>query len=313
MVKVSVLMAVYNGEEFIEEAIDSVLSQTYKNIELIICNDGSTDRTVEILERYSLNFGTIECLSSEHKGKVNAFNMAYSASKGDVVCFLAHDDVLLPDSIEKRVSSIQRGYEAVYHNGFLCDENLVKGREIFKNAKTLSWNKNRKHVCRSNLIPGGLIMVQKDLAEKIFPIPITLEFEDWWICFNSLYLTNEIFYIPEPLFLYRLHKNNACFTGLDNAKYDSGMIKDWIRHKEFYDQILAKINSWPLAPDEKKFVTRSITMNKLIIERTIRKKISLPTFEVIQSLGFMKYIQSQALVFDKGYLFQQFCEFIFNS
>src|SRR6056297_1908262 len=124
MQKVSILMAVYNGEKFIEEAIESVINQTYSNIELIICDDGSNDLTPEILSRYESR-NKIKVIYEKHRGKVAAFNSAFfNADKESSVCLFAHDDVLLPDSIQKRVQALQNGAKVAYQNSYICDENL---------------------------------------------------------------------------------------------------------------------------------------------------------------------------------------------
>ena len=103
---VSILMTVFNEEKYISEAIESTIKQTYSNIELIIIDDGSTDKTVEIIKKY-LDNNKIRFYQPGKVGKVAAFNLAFSKSKGDFICFFAGDDILLKNSIEKRVAPIK--------------------------------------------------------------------------------------------------------------------------------------------------------------------------------------------------------------
>ena len=102
---VSILMPVFNEQKYISEAIDSVLSQTYSDFELIIIDDGSIDKTAEIIKSYKdkrINF-----LQPGKIGKVAAFNLAFANSKGDFICLFAGDDILPKDSIKKRIDKIK--------------------------------------------------------------------------------------------------------------------------------------------------------------------------------------------------------------
>src|SRR5690554_2947106 len=90
--KFSVLVPAYNVEDYVFETIESVLNQTYRNWEMIIVNDGSTDKTKKILERYAKKDKRIELINQENKGLLMARRIAISKSKGDYICFLDSDD-----------------------------------------------------------------------------------------------------------------------------------------------------------------------------------------------------------------------------
>lgn len=100
--KVSIIMPVYNGSKYVKEAIDSALSQTYKNIEIIVVNDGSTDdgKTDKILLSYG---DKIKYYKKENGGVSTALNMAINNSNGEYISWLSHDDVYYPDKIEKQI------------------------------------------------------------------------------------------------------------------------------------------------------------------------------------------------------------------
>lgn len=113
---VSICIPSYNAEHFIAEAIQSALNQTYNNIELVICDDVSTDDSWEIIDRFSDNrinkFRNIENL-----GLVGNFRKVISKSKGKYITFLCNDDILHPDSIRKLVEVLERDVELAFAFG----------------------------------------------------------------------------------------------------------------------------------------------------------------------------------------------------
>jgi len=293
-------MAVYNGENYLKAALDSLLTQTYKDIEIVICNDGSTDSTSVILKQYQ-NLESVKIIDAPHHGMVHAFNKAYAASTGDVICFLAHDDVLPPDSLQQRISEINQGAAAVYCNGYVCDAELQIISKIFSKNRSLSWKKDKQKICRNNPIPGALMMVREEIAEKIFPIPEDLAFEDWWAVLNTLYYAGEIFYIDQPLFLYRTHaKNDSGWQSETN--FNESLKKDWTRHGNYYDVLFNLISNWDLPLHEKKCLQEVILTNKHVVEKTLKNQFSLPTYTIVKDLGIVKYLYSQAVILNKGYI-----------
>jgi glycosyltransferase involved in cell wall biosynthesis len=102
--RVSCIIAVYNGDSYLHEAIESVLSQTYSNMELIVVNDGSTDRTAEVIGRYG---GRIRALHQENRGVSVARNRGVEMSTGELLCFLDADDVFDVRKTEVQVDVLQ--------------------------------------------------------------------------------------------------------------------------------------------------------------------------------------------------------------
>lgn len=102
MTKVSVIMPVYNGEKYLDEAIESILSQSYKDFEFIILDDGSTDSSPEIISRYYDS--RIKLISLKHVGLVSALNEGIKKSTGEYILRCDSDDVSMPDRISTQVS-----------------------------------------------------------------------------------------------------------------------------------------------------------------------------------------------------------------
>ena len=104
---VSVVIPAYNSEDYISEAIESVLAQTYKNIELIIVNDGSTDTTLDVINKYAEGDSRIIILDKENGGVSSARNLGFSVAKGDYIALLDSDDICSVDRIEKQIHAMQ--------------------------------------------------------------------------------------------------------------------------------------------------------------------------------------------------------------
>ena len=96
---VSIIIPVYNGSNYVKEAIDSALAQTYKNIEVIVVNDGSTDNTEKIVKSYG---DKIRYFYKENGGVASALNLAIENSKGEYISWLSHDDVYYPNKIQEQ-------------------------------------------------------------------------------------------------------------------------------------------------------------------------------------------------------------------
>lgn len=101
---VTVIMSIYNGAAFLEEALDSIINQTYKKIEIILVDDGSTDNTLSILKRYLELDSRICLISRENKGLAHSLNEAINLSHGSYIARMDADDVALLDRIEKQIN-----------------------------------------------------------------------------------------------------------------------------------------------------------------------------------------------------------------
>lgn len=123
---VSVIVPLYNGEKFISQTIESVLNQTYSDLELIIVNDGSTDSSGVIVEKYRARDPRISVITKSNSGVSDTRNIGLSKAKGDLIAFLDADDVWLPDNLEKKISVLDHNSDTgfVFSNMTLADENL---------------------------------------------------------------------------------------------------------------------------------------------------------------------------------------------
>lgn len=137
---ISVVMSVYNGEKYLNGAIDSILNQTFKNFEFIIINDGSTDRSLEIIQSY--NDDRIRLINQKNTGLAKALNNGIAIARADYIARMDADDIAHPERIQKQYKFLSNNSdyivlgsnaEFVDKNGyFVCNSNLVTTDEEMK-------------------------------------------------------------------------------------------------------------------------------------------------------------------------------------
>lgn len=204
---VSIVMATYNGGLYLREQLDSVLAQTYPNLELVITDDGSTDDTVSILKEYAARFKHIRLLTDgPNVGYVKNFERGCLAAKGDFIALCDQDDWWHPQKIEKLVAAIGNA-SIVYSDSELCDERLQPtGVFLSDRAAYLNFSNCLQQAvfCR---IYGHTVLMPKSFVQKAIPfLPVIPH--DWWLSFVAT-LEGGIVYHPEALSKYRQHSSNV--------------------------------------------------------------------------------------------------------
>lgn len=164
--KVSIIIPVYNRIYSIEKAVESCLSQSYKNVEIVVCDDQSTDGTDAFLkQKYAGVSNVVLCTTDGYgKGSNAARNTAIKNSSGDYIAFLDSDDYLLPTSIEDRINAFSEGVGLVYGD-VLYEKNGHKRRDRY----TLIQNeKQTKYVFSELALCCTIsIMIKREVLEKI--------------------------------------------------------------------------------------------------------------------------------------------------
>lgn len=115
--QVSVLMAVYNTDRFLRQALDSILQQTFTDFELVIIDDGSTDRSGKILERYAARDARIRLTRRENRGVARTRNELIALARGELVAVMDGDDVALPDRLQAQVEFLEAHPQVVCVGG----------------------------------------------------------------------------------------------------------------------------------------------------------------------------------------------------
>ena len=136
---VSIVIPVYNGANYVAEAIESALKQSYKNIEIIVVNDGSTDNTEKIVKKYG---DKIRYFYKENGGVASALNLGIKNMKGEYFSWLSHDDIYYPNKIERQIEELKNiDKDNILYSGF----ELINDKSEFLYAwEIASTNEYRK-------------------------------------------------------------------------------------------------------------------------------------------------------------------------
>jgi len=126
---VSIIIPVYNLEQYIDKAVMSALNQKYQSIEIILVDDGSTDSTPEICDKYEFDYDNVTAEHIKHGGVCVARNRGLEVSKGEYIYFLDGDDYIRDDLIEDNINIMKKGYDSVAFNYL---EVNAKGRVLYK-------------------------------------------------------------------------------------------------------------------------------------------------------------------------------------
>lgn len=206
-VNVSVAMAVYNGEAYIREQIETIISQLNPNDELVISYNKSTDRTWDIIQEYCKNDNRIRCYYCEKNGIINNFENALSNTRGDYIFLCDQDDIWFPKKVELMVEALQeKNVVLAMHNCEYIDANgeHIEG-DLFK-------RRNAKPGFIKNLIrnsyQGSCMAFKRFLLSDILPIPKDVAMHDQWIGLLAE-KKGTVKLLDEPLIKYRRHINAA--------------------------------------------------------------------------------------------------------
>jgi len=255
---ISVVLPVYNGEDFIKDTINSILNQTISDLELIIVNDGSIDSTEEVVQ--SINDNRIRYLKQDNKGVAEAKNRGLKHCRGSFVTFHDGDDISLPNRFERLLEGFQGNIGFVHSDMLLINEN---------NKPIGYWqssNINRRDVFSFFINVGtpynnGTIMYRKEVLDhhtfRHFNIGEDTAF--------VIQLATKIpsYHIQDPLYLYRRHTSNS--TKFIHYEQLAEHVQEIIQNSN-YKKLLTEIN-WKNEEEQKSRLTALLIIGEALAKR----------------------------------------------
>ena len=207
---VSVVIPVYNSEKFLAESIESVLNQTYKNLEIIAIDDGSTDKSLEILQQFA---DKITIISQPNQGLAVALKAGIKKIHGKWFKWFSPDDILYPEAIEILVNEAKKlpDNTIIYSNWVLIDELGKKIHDFNEsNYNDLSTFEFNLRLLDNQIVNVNTCLIPKLLFDKECLIrnledPVAIDY-DFFLQAGILFET-KFFLIEKPLISYRIHKN----------------------------------------------------------------------------------------------------------
>jgi hypothetical protein len=202
---ISIAIPVYNGANYLAEAIDSALAQTYSPIEILVINDGSTDQ--EATRKVAIGYGDrIRYFEKKNGGVASALNLAIREMKGEWFSWLSHDDLFLPEKTQKQVEYLSKSpAEIVYGDYSLIDENgdVIAGES---GVIPLATKGNMFYQLLSGFpVNGCTTLIHRQVFEQIGlfneDLPTTQDYEFWFRCAKEI----DFHLMPEVLIKSRIH------------------------------------------------------------------------------------------------------------
>jgi len=253
---ISVIMSSYNYGQYIKEAIDSVINQTFTNWELIIIDDASSDNSMKIIHKYLHKDSRIKLIINEKNlGLAKTLQKGINLAEGHWIAFLESDDIFSPASLEKKIEAAKQGADIIFTDVELFqDEEMSellqksfdeRNKYIINLDKSMFIRNFKDVIYKSNIIPTfSSVMVKKELLAncRFNPLcPSALDYYLWaQLCFKKVY------YINEKLTRWRLHKDS--YINKNNTSwfrkllFSISIYRETIKDKNIFIRNLKLIN-----------------------------------------------------------------------
>ena len=304
---ISVIVPVYNVEDYLEECINSILSQTYTNLEILIVNDGSTDNSLEILQKFSQKDSRISVFTTENGGLSSARNYAIDRANGKYFTFIDSDDYIEENYIEYLMESLIDNEADI---SIVNSYHMINGKrkDIINNDGSVSIFSRRevleKMYSKENDFIGILQSAQGKLyKKKLFNnirYPLGKKYEDAFTTYK-LYLNSEkIVYTNIALYAYRIREGSILRSGyslsnldvlemfeeriniLENNGYDTKTDRYYFCNKLLKERILLSIHSFNVNKNRELIEKYKITKNDIWDSLIWKEKMKLTLLEIIE-------------------------------
>ena len=250
---ISVIIPTHNNAEIIKETIESALNQTFKDFEIIVINDGSTDNTADVLRPY-INSGKIIYLYQDYSGPTVARNRGIETSKGKYIAFLDSDDLFMPTKLEKQVNFLNENddYAMAYTDAYeFSGTNIINKSKLATNDRNTMSGMIFEYLINGCFIFMSTVLVKRSVFEDVgyFDPNVGYTCNDWelWQRISKKY---KIKFIDEILMGYRRHSgnitNNTDLLISHQLSFVKNVLSDpslEVRYKERSNFIIGKIYS----------------------------------------------------------------------
>lgn len=227
---VTIAIPCYNHAVFVQDSIRSVINQTYKNIELIIIDDGSTDQSVnkikEMLIECEQRFTRFEFRNRPNKGLCNTLNEALEWAKGNYFCAIASDDQMLPEKTSLQISSFKSDTVGVFGG-----VNIINNKNEILSSRVREYSETgfEDILLNKHDLPASSQMFKTEILRQVGGYNPNVKVEDWDLLLRMSKLNKKMVYIPQLLINYRKHDSNI---SSDNTFMYAEMIKILDQYKD---------------------------------------------------------------------------------
>lgn len=243
---VSIALCTYNGEKHLKQQLDSILAQTYSNLEIVIVDDCSTDNTFSIASNYAEKDSRIKCFKNEtNLGFNKNFERAIGLTTGEYIAISDQDDIWLPHKIESLLNNIESKWLIFSNSSYINDDN-----EILEGSMLYSFNPaehSYKCMLLANFVTGHTVLFKREFIDYFLPFPQN-GFYDWWMGLIALY-HKEIIFLDEILTKHRVHDRSVMQERLRSGGEESEEVRA-------IDQVLSAFSGYKhLKSDDRLFIS----------------------------------------------------------
>lgn len=289
--QVSVIMPCYNHARYLPEAVESILKQSYGDLELIITDDSSSDNSVDVIERYKrMDRRIISIYNKKNKGASCSRNRAIMASRGNYVSFCDADDIWENDKLEIQMDCMlnNREYAAIHSDSTIINGQGTPTGDLFSSLyQRGKMSGNLFHeLCVSNFINIQTVLLRRQCVNDVGLFEEDIKYVEDWIYWVKVARNFRFFYIDEPLGRYRIHEGST-------NKNLEGCTKNRIKG---YNCILNNFPDIPMKIKSRIFYELGINHNALR-EKVDARKYFLESFKMDKSnlKSFIRFVQINIL------------------
>lgn len=265
---ISIALCTYNGEKYIGAQLESIIGQTYKNLEIIIVDDRSTDNTFDIIKNYQERDQRIKCFRNEvNLGFNKNFERAIDLTTGQYISISDQDDIWLPNKIQVLADHIKDFWLICSNSRYMNADSSLTERYLLNNF-SLS-HRNFKALLLNNFVTGHTVLFSKELLKYALPFP-KIGFYDWWMGFVAFYY-KKITYVDQVLTHYRLHLNAVT----SNADLSPGQLANY-HYEMMCTHLSVFLGYHNLKPADKDYIEK---LYQALL--TKRNKYSFPLFQIM--------------------------------
>jgi|ETNmetMinimDraft_28_1059901.scaffolds.fasta_scaffold01626_2 glycosyltransferase involved in cell wall biosynthesis len=283
MIKIEILLSVFNGEKYLIELFESLLSQTYRNFRILIRNDFSTDNSINIIKKYTKNYPDTFRLFHDSLGKsgtVNSFMHLLENTETDYLMFCDQDDIWKNNKVQSTFDKMRITEEIYPSLPILIHTDLEIVNSELESINSSLWKYQKINPKRTklhqiivqNIGTGCTMMINKPLIKIVHPVPDGIIMHDWWFMLVASTF-GKIDYISESTVCYRQHELNQIGA------------KEYGRNK-----IIQRLKSLSVRAVENNYIKKQILAFKQRYkdDMPLDKKEIVDKFLEINNYGFIK-------------------------
>jgi glycosyltransferase, group 2 family len=248
--KISIIIPVYNVENYIERCIDSLISQSYINLEIILVDDGSTDKSGEICDRYAVVDNRIKVIHIKNSGRGEARNIGLSQANGQYIGFVDSDDWVEKDLYKYMIENIEETKADISICAYYECLDDIKNKKMLYEKSFVCTGKEALHYTMSNVI--GVYWLNIAIWNKLYKKAVVenirfrgREYEDIMYNAEVIYSARNVSYINKCLYNYRLSRTGSIIT----EGFQRKTIEFEMKYKEERVEFFKRNNEIKLARD----------------------------------------------------------------